>query len=138
MRFICSQLHESISKTGGINCEIVLVTATPSSAGWQSLLPDVLATSRHDLQQTTFPLSPTPGLSGRWGFSCNPEVSPCFGFDSLVMFLCCSQCLLLNRNVSGRRAPRVDVAAFQSLQKNFGHECSGGMKWKRAKVEDFL
>lgn len=138
MGFVCSQLHEQISKTGGINCEIVAVTAAPISVGRQFLLPEVLATSCHDLQQTAFPLSPTPGLSGRWSFSCNPEVSPCFGFDSLVMLLCRSQCLPLNRNVSGRRAPRVDVAAFQSLRKNFGRECSSGMKWKRAKAEDFL
>lgn len=45
------------------------------------------------------------------------QVSLCFGFDSLVMFLCCSQCLPLNRSISGQRVSKVEVQHFKGCRK---------------------
>lgn len=83
-------------------------------------------------------LSPTPGLAGRWSFSCNPEAR----FHHVLVLIrqscfCAARRVCPSTETSPARGLQGWWAAVQRLRKNFGHGCSTGMNWERAKIELF-
>lgn len=83
-------------------------------------------------------LSPTPGLPGRWSFSCSPAA----GFHhalGLTPQSCFSAAVRIDpaTETSLARGLQGCWAAVQRLRKSFGHGCSTGMNSERAQIELF-
>lgn len=79
-------------------------------------------------------------LPGGWSFSCSPQAR----FHCVLVLNILSHVSLLFSVFTIQQKhlwPEGFTgggATFQRLQENFGRGCSGGTKWRRAKVEGFL